>query len=238
MQGSSYKAGGLESTNDRTPRYQTKAQFAADALRSLIRQGELAPGQSIDLDLVRRRLQMSSTPIREALRMLEAEGLVVNEPHHESRVSNFTAADAAELYELRAHLEGYAIRLAIPNLRDQEIAELKRIADLHNEAVDARDAQATARYNEAWHMAIYRSAAQTSFLYEFIAKLWNAFPWTTAWMDPKRGVRSVKEHKMIMAAIVDHDAPLAESAMREHVMAGKEFVIHRLGQDASDQAGV
>jgi DNA-binding GntR family transcriptional regulator len=165
--------------------------------------------------------------------MLEAEGLVVNEPHHESRVSNFSASDAAELYELRVHLEGYATRLAVPKIGAPEIAELKRVADLHNKAVDARDDQATARYNQAWHMAIYRSAAQSSFLYEFISKLWNAFPWTTAWMDPRRGARSVKEHKRIMAAIIDHDAALAEVAMREHVIAGKEFVIRRLSKEAS-----
>jgi len=234
--GSSFKAGGSATPDDLTPRYQTKAQLAAEALRNLIRQGELPPGKSIDLDLVRQRLQMSSTPIREALRMLEAEGLVVNEPHHESRVSNFTASDAVELYELRVHLEGYATRLAVPNLGDEEVAELKRIANLHNKSVDARDMPGMVRYNQAWHMLIYRSAAKSSFLYEFIGMLWNAFPWTTAWMDPKRAVRSVKEHKKIMAAILDHDAALAEAAMREHVLAGKEFVVNKLSKGVFDRA--
>jgi DNA-binding GntR family transcriptional regulator len=118
---------------------------------------------------------MSSTPIREALRLLEAVGLVVAEPHRGIRVADFTAADAAEVYDLRALLEGYATKLAVPNLTDEDVHQLDRLASSRRDALKRGDAPESARYNEEWHMGIYRGANKTAFLYEFVARLCNAF---------------------------------------------------------------
>jgi DNA-binding GntR family transcriptional regulator len=209
--------------------YRTKAQVAASTLRAAIQGGELAPGQRIDLEALGGRLSMSATPIREALRLLEAEGLVVGEPHRGVRVADFSATDAAALYDLRALLEPYAVRLGTAQLSDSQIKEMERLARLHRAALTRRDAVAANQLNQDWHFQIYRAAAAGSpYLLDFISKLWSAFPWTTAWMVPGRDVRSAHDHAEIMAAIKDRDADRASELMFRHVLAGKGLVIQRL----------
>lgn len=220
-----------EPENPRGSRYLTKAQFAAEAIRLRIRSGELRPGSRLDLDALGGQLDMSATPIREALRSLEAEGLVINAPHRGIHVAEFSPGDAAELYDLRAHLESYATRLAVARLTSAEVEDLESLATLHREALARDDTVAADRHNEEWHFTIYRASSRhTAQLVEFISRLWNVFPWTTAWMVRGRGQRSVHEHERIMAAIRSQDAEGAATMMAEHIVAGKQLVIEHLAE--------
>src|SRR5438034_1476752 len=97
----------------------TKAQLAAEHLHHAIRRGDLAPGERIDMEQLSAQLGMSATPIREALRALEKEGLVTIEPHREARVKAFSADDVDGLFELRAVLEPYAMRLSVDHLQPE-----------------------------------------------------------------------------------------------------------------------
>jgi DNA-binding GntR family transcriptional regulator len=214
--------------------YLTKAQYAASALRAIIRGGELAPGERLDLDALRRRLNMSATPIREALRILEAEGLVVSEPHHGIRVADFSSDDASALYDLRALLESYATELVAAHLDSEDVHELKRLAGLHRAAIADGAYQSANNHNEEWHFRIYRRAGERSpYLLEFISRLWNAFPWTTAWKVPGRDVRSMQDHAEILDAIVKGDGEAAGHLMRAHILAGKDFVLQHLEHPAT-----
>jgi len=215
--------------------YLTKAQYAAAALRGIIRGGELSPGERLDLDALGRRLNMSATPIREALRILEAEGLVVSEPHHGIRVADFSTDDASALYDLRALLEAYATEIVAPSLTGEDVAELKRLARLHREAIADGATQNANNFNEEWHFRIYRRAGEQSpYLLEFISRLWNAFPWTTAWKVPGRDTRSMQDHAEILDAITTGDAAGAGRLMRAHILAGKDFVLQHLEHAPSD----
>ena len=212
-------------------RYLTKAQYAAEAIRGRIRRGDLRPGSRLDLDALATQLQMSATPIREALRSLEAEALVVNAPHRGIRVAEFSPLDAAELYDLRANLESYATRLAVDHLTDPDMAHLDSLAALHREALQREDTVAADRHNEEWHFTIYRASnQQTPHLIEFISRLWNAFPWTTAWMVRGRGERSAKEHDGVMTAIKARDRELTGLLMSQHIAGGKQLVIEHLAE--------
>ena len=212
-------------------RYLTKAQFAVESIRERIRRGDLRPGVRLDLDALSSDLNMSATPIREALRSLEAQGLVVNSPHRGIHVAEFSATDAAELYDLRAHLESYATALAAPALTDGELARLRSLASLHREAGDREDIVAMDRHNEEWHFLIYRaSRLRTPHLIEFISRLWHAFPWTTAWMVRGRGSTSAQEHESIMDALERHHGDVAGQLMARHVLAGKRLVMEHLAE--------
>jgi DNA-binding GntR family transcriptional regulator len=210
-------------------RYQTKALLAAEALRSMIRGGELAPGERLDLGALAEQLRMSATPIREALRQLEAEGLVVSQSYRGIRVAAFTQGDAIQLYDLRALLESHATNLAVSQLSRSEVEDLEHVEGLHRAAQERGDRAMAARHNATWHFRIYDAAGrQNPLLMEFIGRLWNAFPWTTAWMVPGRAERSVRDHAEIMLAIRGGDAKRAGSLMNSHVLAGKAFVMDRL----------
>lgn len=216
--------------------YQTKAQLAGSTLRAMIRRGELAPGERIDMDSLGVDLRMSATPLREALRLLEAEGLIVSEPHLGMRVADFSADDAAALYDLRALLEPYATRLAVPRLSEGDIAQLERLEELHRAAVGRHDEQGADQKNEEWHFGIYRVGAERDpYLMDFISRLWNAFPWTTAWAVPGREVRSATDHAAIMVALKEGDGPRAAELMYAHVLSGKDIVVSRLLHQETEQ---
>jgi DNA-binding GntR family transcriptional regulator len=215
-------------------RYRTKAQLAADSLRASIRRGELAPGERIDIDVLCARLRMSVTPIREALRQLEAEGLVVNHPHREIRVAAFPVEAAAELYELRAVLEELATRLSAGAMTPSRLDALERLLALQAEAWRGGDPTRAAELNERWHMTLYEGAGASPYLREFISRLWNAFPWTTMWSVPGRGDASLSDHAEILQAIRAGEPTRAGELMRSHILRGKQLVVDQLRRTTDD----
>ena len=210
------------------PQFQTKAGLAAESIRSAIRLGQLAPGERIIPEALTARLGMSPTPIREALRSLEAEGLVTNEPHRGMRVADFSTDAAAELYLLRADLESLATRLAVPRLTDVAIAELRDFEIRRADAMSKGEYARSSDLNQLWHMGIYGYAMETPYLTEFIGRLWNAFPWTTSWKIPGRGQRSLDDHAAILAAAARSDAADAGRLMEAHILSNMDAVLRLL----------
>lgn len=219
-------------------RYQTKTDLAVSYLRSGIQLGEFGPGERIEPAVVADALSMSITPVREALRILEADGLVVAEAHRSFRVAEFDPSDIDQLYALRALVESRVTAAAVPRLTDADITELGRLADLHGRAVEAGDRHASAQYTRDWHMKLYASAFHAPHLVDFIDRLWRALPWMSTWMVPARNARSVIEHAELMVAIRARDAEAAEALMHGHIMSGREHLTTRLrswgGPAASD----
>lgn len=215
--------------------FRTKAQAAVDSLTERIRSGEIAPGERIDVEALSESLGMSATPVREALRQLEAEGLVSNTPHRGVRVSEVTPLEASALYDLRVQLECYALRVSLPRLTGEEIEKLEELTVLHQLAVERDDRISYDRYNREWHELTY-SRANTPYLHEFINRLWNAFPWTTSWQGPERLSGSVEGHARMLSLIKSGQFEAAEAFLHIHILEGKAFVLKRLESDADDPA--
>jgi DNA-binding GntR family transcriptional regulator len=215
------------------PFFRTKAHAAAEGLRDAIRHGHIAPGERIDVEGFAETHGMSITPVREALRHLEAEGLVTSTPHRGVRVKEFSPDEASVLYDLRALLEGYAIKLSVPRLTADEIARLEEITDLHRHAVEAGDQENIDEYNREWHELAY-SRAETPYIGEFITRLWNAFPWTTRWQGPERLERSVTGHAQMLAAIRARQVDIVEALLRAHILDGKDYVLRQLQQPSTE----
>lgn len=209
------------------PTFRTKAWTAAEALRKAIHGGDIAPGERIDIAAFARSIDVSMTPLREALRQLEAEGLVINTPHRGVRVTEFSLRETGALYDLRQQLEGYALRRSIPRLSQDDIEQLEVLTDLHRLAVERDDRRAYDQYNREWHELAY-SRAETPYLAEFIARLWNAFPWMIMWQGPERLASSVAGHAQILAALKGGQVDIAEALLRDHILDGKEYVIRQL----------
>ncbi|HZO62296.1 MAG TPA: GntR family transcriptional regulator [Gaiellaceae bacterium] len=96
-----------------------------DRLRSAILRGEIPPGQVTSQVVLARQLGVSRTPLREALRLLQREGLVLAEPNRQVRIAGFTLADVEGLYAMRIALEAVAIRATVPTLTPEDLAELE-----------------------------------------------------------------------------------------------------------------
>ncbi len=215
------------------PEHRTKVHLAGDFLRAAIRRGDLRPGDRLDVRELSTRLSMSPTPVREAMRMLEVEGLIVDEPHRGMSVARPTGGNLEELYELRANLEGYATRLATSHLSDSQLGQIRTAADAHRDARLNGELQTAAECNYEFHTLIYRAANDLPYLMEFILRLWNAFPWNANWTLEMRAERAVSEHAEVIDALASGDGNEAERLMRLHILGAKPFILEAIeGADA------
>jgi len=203
------------------PRHVTKTELALELLRERIRSGELAPGQRLAIDDLTRLLGMSATPIREALRLLQADRLVDYRPHYGVVVTETPPEATAEIYRLRRVLEPMAAELAVRDLSSDQLGDLERLhTELRAAVASGRGRQITDR-NAAWHWALYESA-NSVYLNDFIRRLWEGFPWRTMWALPGRAELSLREHEAMMEAIRASDAHATAQLMCEHIQSGEE----------------
>jgi DNA-binding GntR family transcriptional regulator len=199
-------------------------------LRDRIRAGELAPGERLRVEELARELDMSPTPIREGLRVLQADGLVNYRAHYGIVVAEITSEQIKEIYRLRTLLEPAAVELAVPQLDDAQLSELERLHDLHAVALSSNRPGAIAQLNSEWHWALY-DASGSPLLNDFIHRLWETFPWRTMWALPGRIELSHRQHARVMKAIRARDAARAAEQMRLHVASGEETLLERLERE-------
>jgi len=185
-------------------------------LLDMIRDGELAPGTRLRESHLAELLGVSRTPVREALRRLEMQGLVTHEIHRGTVVRALDHNTVTELYFMRELLEGAAAALAsrqaskaeIEALRDMIEADLRRL----------HDPAALARSNQRFHAALYL-ASHNRYLVETLqglrTSMWLLGPTTLA--HPGRGEEALGEHRRIVEAIEKGDDEAAEAAAKAHI---------------------
>jgi len=199
--------------------HQTKTELAVRVLRERIRSGELEVGQRLQVALLTAELGMSPTPIREALRLLQADRLVHYEPHHGVVVARLAEDRLSDVYGMRLALEPFATSLAIERM---SLRQREAVDDIHRKLVAACDAGNVgrlAKLNSEWHWEIYRACGSQS-LQEFIQRLWDVFPWRTYWALDQRSADSAVEHERVMRALRGNEAPAGGEAMWAHIQAG------------------
>jgi DNA-binding GntR family transcriptional regulator len=207
---------------DRQPsgrKYRSKTTLAREALTAAIMNGDYSSGQRFNVRQLADDLDMSITPIREALRFLEAEGMVVYDEHRSISAVELSEADATEIYALRSLLEGMVTEWSVENSSDEDLAAITRAHENMLNAVQSGADAAAHGCNREWHFAIYQSSGSTLAM-EFIAKLWIRYEWNSIWQVPGRLEKSLAEHEGITNAILRRDAEMAGRLMREHVGGG------------------
>jgi DNA-binding GntR family transcriptional regulator len=162
------------------------------------------------------------------MRLLEVEGLIVDEPHRGMSVARPTDGNLDELYELRANLEGYSTRLATARLSDRKLDEIRAAANAHRDARLNGDLPTAAECNYEFHTLIYKAANDLPYLMEFIVRLWSAFPWNANWTLEMRAERAVSEHAELVDALASGDAGEAERLMRLHILGAKPFILEAI----------
>jgi DNA-binding GntR family transcriptional regulator len=197
-------------------------------LLSDIRDGRLVAGDRLrEIDLAE-RFGISRTPIREAIRLLEADGLIFHQPRHGATIRRLDYAEVMELYEMRSVLEGTAARLAARSASDIEIEEL--IA-LNDDLAAAGNSETASMLNRQFHQALLHSTKN-----RFLAKSMDSLQKSlmilgpTTLTHPDRAARAIEEHKDILVAIRARDGDAAERAMRAHIEAAQRVRIRTLRQ--------
>lgn len=203
----------------------TLAEAAAEALRGLIGDGTLAPGERLTEAELSARLGISRIPLREALRALAAEGLVSIEPHRGAVVTPVTPEEVDEVFPVLAALEGCAGELAAERMGE---AERHEILGLHEAMLAAHRAGRRRQFlahNEAIHDRIVAAARNPT-----LAALHRALSLRlkriryVARVDDRSWERSVAEHEAMMTAILRRDGPALGAALREHLASKREAV--------------
>lgn len=203
----------------------TKAEAAFRLLRASIEDGRRKPGEALRIADLVSELGMSPTPIREALRMLQVEGVVEHQPHRGMTVAAYSVEKVEEVYALRLAIEPLATKLAAERFTPEDLHEIEaRHADLI--ASVAGDGPHSAALNAAWHQAIYR-AAGSSLISDFVARLWASVPVQAVWVSA-RARESLAEHAEINAALKARKSAKAAALMKHHIAAGGEEITARM----------
>jgi DNA-binding GntR family transcriptional regulator len=154
-------------------RHRTMAEAALERLREAIILGELTPGTPLRLEDLARSLGTSISPIREAVRQLEARGLAEHVPHHGAKVVALDIEELRELFSIRLALETMAVRRAAALFgAEDEQAARSHLAEL-DEARKRRDARAAVHAHTAFHFALYE-AARSAWLLRLIRPAWDS----------------------------------------------------------------
>ncbi len=198
------------------PSHRTLAEKAFDSLHQAIITGRLRPGTRLPIEELAEVLQMSPMPIREAVRRLDAAGLVENIPHRGARVTQLSVTDLAEVYEARLALEVLAIRRAAERFTATEAATAAaRLADLH--AMSDDTSAATSAAHMAFHFALY-AAADSAWLLRLVRPVWEtAERYCLEVPECRQLAARESEHQAILAACVTHDPDAAAVALRDHL---------------------
>jgi DNA-binding GntR family transcriptional regulator len=224
----------------------------AAAIQARVLSGEFPSGSRLRQETLAEEFGVSRTPVREALRKLQAGGLVSVEPHRGAIVRGPSAREVREAYEVRAELEGLAAELAATRIRDDELTRLHEAQALFRLSVktllawkrERRNgtrppAKAHAdwiRGNDLFHLAI-QEAAGNARLGATLADLHMSFPRDLTWIVLGASSRlleeNVAQHAAILDAIERHEPRDARRLMVEHVHRAGELVMRRFDQRIS-----
>lgn len=186
-----------------------------EALLDQIRSGILQPGTRMREEDVAKLLQVSRTPVREALSRLQARGLIEN-ANGGLAIVELSRPQAMELYAMRANLEGAAARFAAENASPVEVASLKHVCGLFSNFKG--DAHEVAKANTAFHHAIYE-ATHNRYLIKMLEDLNDSLALLrdTTFKVEGRAEAAKVEHENIFLAIEEGKADEAEQAARKHI---------------------
>jgi DNA-binding GntR family transcriptional regulator len=211
------------------PLSRSASAAASEVIREAIIDGRLAPGQRLKEEELAHELGMSRTPVREALLVLQSEGLVESLPRRGAFVRSYAVDELDEMYQLRAVLEGYAARRAATRISPEDVARLEDSCARFDRLRAEDDLLDLVQENLFFHNIILEAAASDR-LGPMVRKVidiplvYKSF----YWYSPEQKLISEHYHKQLTRALRVGDAERAELIMREHVLEARDFLLAQL----------
>lgn len=199
----------------------SKTEYVLQRLRQDIASGVVVPGTSLRQSEIAARYGVSATPVREALRLLEAGGTISYAPHRGATVRELSPERVHDVYLLRAEIEGLATAVACGRMSDEEFAKIEAV---HQEIWNhmGGDGQELAVMNRRLHFTIYHAGSEL--IASHASSLWSLFPpQVTIWADPDAAQALANDHDGIIEALRARDAKLAQNRARDHVLHAAEL---------------
>jgi DNA-binding GntR family transcriptional regulator len=201
------------------------ADYVADALREAIQRGDLADGAVLNQAAIAVHFGVSRVPIREAMRQLQAEGLIETRAHRLAIVRGLDLERLIEVYELRALLEGFLVERAVPGIDEERLRELRTI---EHEMREEDDHVRWLELNARFHRLLYEPSGRVTTL-ELIDQLRaRAERYVRLWSRGSgihRPVEAGSEHARILELVARGDGPGARQAIEQHVAHTRDRVV-------------
>ncbi len=203
---------------------------AYEYLKSAIFDGRFSPGERLTEESLAKQLGMSRTPIREALHKLESEGLITPLASRGFVASQDSREEVDELFEIRAVLEGYALRVICTRASEPVLERLDETVAQAEVALARGDLEALFRSNTAYHDALHELIADKRRLYQQIVTMrqYVLRHRKHTLRYPDGGSRSLDGHRKILLALRLRDPDLCERVMREHIQQSKHDALQFL----------
>nr|WP_263327269.1 GntR family transcriptional regulator [Neobacillus sp. Marseille-Q6967] len=207
---------------------------AYEFIKEAIILGKLEPGMRLGEETLAKELNLSRTPIREAIKQLEAEGLVIPLKRGVG-VRRFTKEDIRQIYDLRTLLESYAASQAAIHRTEDDLIELAKANELYEKVIedttplDMTRIRDIVNVNQKFHEAVV-AASKNTHLYFHISKVvvipivFRSF----YWYNDFKLKQSLEVHKIIFEAIKNREPERARIAMHEHIFQGRDNVLKHL----------
>lgn len=199
-----------------------------DRIREEILNNKYKVGEKIVEAKLAEELGVSRTPVREALKQLELDGLVENIPNRGVVVKGITTQDIADIYTIRMEIEGIAARWCVERMDETHIDTLKEIFELMEFYTFKKDVDKCFELNTKFHETIYM-ATKSRYL-EHVLKDFQIFMKATRIKSLKTEGRmedSLEEHKLILEALVNKDVPLAVERIKNHINNSRKNVYEK-----------
>ncbi len=200
-----------------------------NTLRDDILRGELEPGERLMEIHLAEKLGVSRTPVREAIRKLELEGLVKMIPRRGAVVASITISDLEDVLEVRKVLEQLTVKLACEKITDEEIALLKKYHEEFAKAINTNDLTSLAEKDVSFHDVIY-NASRNNRLIQILNNLREQmYRYRLEYIkDRQKRKLLVSEHEKILNAVMNRDSTTAEAAIDAHIANQEKTIIENL----------
>ena len=199
-------------------------------LEQAILMGDLQPGERLMEIHLAERLGVSRTPIREAIRKLEQEGLVVNIPRRGAHVAEITKKDLSDVLEVRSALEELAVELACERITEEELSELKEACLRFIRAIEHSDLEQSVRQDIAFHDVIYKASHNERLIQMATNLRMQMYRYRIEYLkDSEAHPVLIREHRTLIDCIERKDVEGAKKVMRSHI-ENQEYAVSKKAQ--------
>lgn len=218
--------------------YEPLRKQVYNLLREAILKGKLEPGEKITEVEVAEQLNVSRTPVREAIRMLELEEFIVIVPQRGVFVSGIKSRkEINDIFQVRIELEGLAAFLTAQNITSEQLAELDNYVNQIKKCIEQNDLKRCIKIDISFHQIIYE-ASENKWLQKFLDSLFEQMTRFRAQSLGQEGrmERALNEHKELGAALSDGNSELARKLAREHIKGARDSIISVFKEHHEDES--
>ncbi len=202
-----------------------RSERVYNALRDSIIRGDMNSGAQLNTDVISQHLRVSTTPVRDALNRLDKDGLVVKLPYQGWFVRHFEDKEIRDVYEMRAGLECFSVRLACERITPEELADLHACQATGEAALERQDLEAYRLYNQELHATIMRAGKNAE-----LAQVAAQASLKTQMLSVKtirlhgRPPIAMQEHQQLIELIGKRNAQAAQALMERHILSAMEDI--------------